>query len=92
MRPKRVDVWNDGETKCKEGTRAWKKEDAKAKGALREVVPSSIYMEISEFRHFHEMWAARDTRRAYHPPPEVERQRTFSHMYCDEKGNVPTYL
>ena len=52
---KRMDVWKDGETKWKEEARAWK-ENTKARGALGKVVPNSLYMEISEFKTFHEMW------------------------------------
>ena len=59
---KHLDVWNDGEVKWKEGARAWKKEDAKARAALGKVMPNSIYMEISEFRMFCEMWKAIEMR------------------------------
>jgi len=56
-----LDVWIDGEAKWKEGVRVWKKDDAKARAVLGKVVPNSIYMEISEFKSFHEMWKAVET-------------------------------
>jgi hypothetical protein len=90
---KRVDVWNDGEVKWKEEARAWKKSDAKAKGALGKVVPNSIYMEISEFKHFHEMWNAVETRVeriTLHQKSNLKGR--LNQMYCDDKGNVLTHL
>ena len=90
---KRIDVWNDGEAKWKEGARAWKKEDAKARGALGKVVPNSVYMEISEFKTFHEMWDAvevRVERIMLHQKSNLKGR--LNQMYCDEKGNVITHL
>ena len=42
----------------KEEATAWEKRDVKARGVLGKVIPNSIYMEISEFKRFHEMWEA----------------------------------
>ncbi|KAF9646658.1 hypothetical protein BDM02DRAFT_3262142 [Thelephora ganbajun] len=90
---KRMDVWNDREAKWKEGTRAWKKEDAKARVALGKVVPNSIHMEILEFKMFYEMWEA----------VEVHMERITLHqkfnlkgrlnqMCCNEKDNILMHL
>ena len=53
---KRMDIWNDGEEKWAEGTRAWKKEDAKASSALGKVISNSLFMEVVGLGTFHEMW------------------------------------
>lgn len=59
---KRIDAWKGGEDKWKEGVKAWKSENAKARAVLGRVIPDSIYMEISEHRHFYEMWEAVELR------------------------------
>lgn len=90
---KRLDVWNEGETKWKEETRAWKKEDAKARAALGKVTPNSIYMEISEFKMFHEMWKAIETRIeriTLHQKSNLKGR--LNQMYCNEKDNILTHL
>ena len=44
--------------KWKEGTRVWKKEDAKARAALGKATPNPIWMEILESKMFYKMWEA----------------------------------
>jgi hypothetical protein len=71
----------------------WKKEDAKAKGALGKVLPNSIYIEISEFKHFDEMWTAVETHVEHitlHQKSNLKGR--LNQMYCDDKGNVLTHL
>ena len=90
---KRTSVWNDGESKWKEAMRTWRKDDAKARAALGKVVPNSIYMVISEFRTFHEMWGAVEVcveRVTLHQKSNLKGR--LNQMYCDEKGNIVTHL
>ena len=90
---KRMSVWNDGESKWKKATRRWKKDDAEARAALGKVVPNSIYMEISEFRTFHEMWAAVEVcveRVTLHQKSNLKGRH--NQIYCGKKGNVVTTL
>ena len=90
---KRVDVWNDGEAKWKERIRVWRKEDAKARAALGGVVPDSIYMEISEFKKFHEMWEAVEVHiERITPRLKSNLKRRLSQMHCNEKDNVIAHL
>lgn len=90
---KRADVWAEGETKWKEMARAWKRDDAKARMALGDVVQDSTFMEILEFKTFHEMWEALEThfdRIALHQIPNLKR--CLNQMYCDEGADVAMHL
>ena len=90
---KRLDVWNKGKGKWKEGTRAWKKEDAKARAALGKVVPNSIYMEISEFKTFYEMWEAVETRiKRITLHQKLNLKGQLNQMYCDETDDIIRHL
>ena len=88
-----LDVWNGGEAKWKEGTRVWKKEDAKARAALGKVVLNLIYMEISEFKTFYEMWEVVETRIeriTLHQKSNLKGR--LNQMYCDEMDDIIKHL
>ena len=85
----RMGIWKDSEAKWKEGTRAWRREDAMAKGALGGVLSDSIFMELLRFETFREMWEAverRMVRSTRHLKAKLNR------ICCDERGNVVTHL
>jgi hypothetical protein len=90
---KRMIVWENGEAKWKEGTRMWKKEDARARATLGMVLPNSIYMEISEVKTFYEMWETVKThieQITMHQKSNLKSR--LNQMYCNEKDDVVTHL
>ena len=71
----------------------WKKEDVKARAALENFLPNSIYMEISEFETFHAMWGAVETcieRITLHQ--KLDLKGRLNQMYCNKKDSILTHL
>ena len=88
-----MDVWNDGEEKWAEGTRAWKKEDAKASSALGKVISNSLFMEVAGLGTFHEMWEGvedRIERITKHQKSNLRGRLNL--MTCDKRSNLLTHL
>ena len=90
---KRVDVWEEGESKWKEETKSCRKDNAKARAALAKVLPTSVYIDISKHKHFYDMWKALETR--FEGLTEHQKSNLKGRLYqmvCMEKDNVIAHL
>ena len=90
---KRVDVWEEGESRWKEEMKSCRKDNAKAIAALAKVLPTSVYIDISKDKHFCGMWKALETR--FEALTEHQKSNLKGRLYqmvCNEKDNVITHL